>query len=340
MMILPQLPLYAIAIICGLLSFAVTRLTMPRIIRKLEAADMYALLTYNDGLLKKEQNGITTTDEDGKKITHTSSTTYVHTSFSELNNGNSKIVDTPDGNATVFITGRDFNTEHYVKEKTSNTYVTETEDNTTTITETETTTTYEYKTISNGSDFEIYLYFDKETTTKKEYEKGHFDKADIERDVRETYYAPMGNGFYAQTVYLNGKPQGANISQGKPGNSVSQYTIDQFQQTFRKYSTSTSPPAANPADELSAIVDDSFPVRDSETKSALNDALRWLHRKICETVTVDLISKVDNGVPSISHIVDFTERVKLDGNEYFLVSNNISFTPRKLIQKLQLVRWY
>ena len=40
MMILPQLPLYAIAIICGLLSFAVTRLTMPKIIQKLEAANI------------------------------------------------------------------------------------------------------------------------------------------------------------------------------------------------------------------------------------------------------------------------------------------------------------
>lgn len=40
MMILPQLPLYAIAIICGILSFAVTRLSMPRIIKKLEAADI------------------------------------------------------------------------------------------------------------------------------------------------------------------------------------------------------------------------------------------------------------------------------------------------------------
>lgn len=40
MMILPQLPLYAIAIICGLLSFLVTRLAMPKIIKKLEAADI------------------------------------------------------------------------------------------------------------------------------------------------------------------------------------------------------------------------------------------------------------------------------------------------------------
>lgn len=39
-MILPQLPLYAIAIICGLISFFATRLFMPKIIRKLEEADI------------------------------------------------------------------------------------------------------------------------------------------------------------------------------------------------------------------------------------------------------------------------------------------------------------
>ncbi len=38
--ILPQLPLYFIAIICGLISFLVTRLSMPKIIRKLEKAEI------------------------------------------------------------------------------------------------------------------------------------------------------------------------------------------------------------------------------------------------------------------------------------------------------------
>lgn len=38
--ILPQLPLYAIAIICGILSFLVTRLSMPKIIKKLEKANI------------------------------------------------------------------------------------------------------------------------------------------------------------------------------------------------------------------------------------------------------------------------------------------------------------
>ena len=40
MILLPQLPLYVIAIICGLLAFLVTHLSMPRIIRKLEKADI------------------------------------------------------------------------------------------------------------------------------------------------------------------------------------------------------------------------------------------------------------------------------------------------------------
>ena len=40
MIILPQLPLYVIAIICGLLAFSVTHLSMPRIIKKLEKADI------------------------------------------------------------------------------------------------------------------------------------------------------------------------------------------------------------------------------------------------------------------------------------------------------------
>ncbi|MDO5849251.1 MAG: multidrug transporter [Methanobrevibacter sp.] len=38
--ILPQLPLYFIAIICGIISFLVTRLSMPKIIKKLEKAEI------------------------------------------------------------------------------------------------------------------------------------------------------------------------------------------------------------------------------------------------------------------------------------------------------------
>ena len=57
-------------------------------------------------------------------------------------------------------------------------------------------------------------------------------------------------------------------------------------------------------------------------------------------MSLEIVANVRNGVPDITHVVDLTERVKLDGKEYFLVSNNVELTPRSLKQKLNLVRWY
>ena len=199
-----------------------------------------------------------------------------------------------------------------------------------------TTTNYHYKTL--GTD--IYLFSEYEITHTTEYNyKSHWRKVSEEEHTKETRHIPIGNGWYAQTVFVDGEQQGSNLSQGAPGNRVSPYTVKQAQRNFSQVEFAPQDPIKD-GNELSAIVDDSFPVKETDIKNVLNDALRWLHRKIVETVNVDLIAKVYNGVPSIQHIVDFTERIRLDGAEYFLVSNKITFTPRKLIQKLQLIRWY
>lgn len=213
--------------------------------------------------------------------------------------------------------------------------------------ETDTVTNYHYaKTSDNGSrEPEIYLVAEYETThtTEKEYnhDKGRWEKVSEEQHIKETFHVPAGNGWYGQTVYLDGEFQGANLSQGKPGNRISPYTVTRTQNAFFQATDSLKPAELDPLmEELSMIEDSSFPVRGESMKNTLNAALRWLHRRIEETVTVDLTSRIVDGVPEINHIVDFTERVKLDGAEYFLVSNQISFTPRKLIQKLSLIRWY
>ena len=57
-------------------------------------------------------------------------------------------------------------------------------------------------------------------------------------------------------------------------------------------------------------------------------------------MSLEIVSKVSNGVPEIQHIIDFTERIRFFGSEYFLVSNQVDYTPRSLRQKLKLVRWY
>lgn len=214
---------------------------------------------------------------------------------------------------------------------------------------------------TDGDD--VYLSSEIENTTTKTYENNNL--TDTDTDVRETFHVPIGNGWYGQSVYHNGAAQGSNISQGKPGNKVTQYTINEAQKTFKGWKitynkgdntgtqsemhsgTGTETQSGNEEKlyedrrrKLAPIVDISFPVRELDLLSELTSDLDWLNRAIQETVTVDLIAKVQNGtVIDADHIVDFSERVKLDDAEYFLVSNNISFTPREFIQKLTLIRW-
>lgn len=331
--------------------------------------------TYNNGLLAQEistsntgdglsWNGIPYCDEKGKVATLARSNTTYHyvsytTSTDDTGSKNYGQVSAADGanleetlfqNQTKGITN--VNHEYYFNFKHNDSSTTQNDGDTITKKISETTTDYHYETLGD----ELYLFAEYETTKTVEYVYNtdgdvadHWEKVSDETHTRETRHIPAGNGWYAQTVYLDGEPQGANLSQGAPSNRVSPYTVNQIQNNFSKSTFAingagnenpSAEASAKEPDELSMIVDDSFPVKETAFKDTLNEALRWLNRKVQETVNVDLIAKVDNGVPSIQHIVDFTERVKLDGAEYFLVSNRISFTPRKLIQKLQLIRWY
>lgn len=229
--------------------------------------------------------------------------------------------------------------QHYISSKTSESRTVE--QNMETLQTYETTqsvsTSYGYKTSKEaGKNTEVYLFHEKEQTKNTETIDGESTTSSIIRDI---LHSPAGNGFYAQTIFQNGILQGANLSQGKPGNAVSQFTVDQAQNTlFLEEDNEEEQPEEETSDQLSMIEDSSFPV-DSKTKKKLNRALQSLNGSIETTITVDLISRITNGVPEITHIVDFTGRVRLDEAEYYLVSNNITVTPRKLIQKLQLIRW-
>ena len=222
---------------------------------------------------------------------------------------------------------------------------------------------------------DIYLLEEKEVSTKKEYAKYKGDWILLNEDetTRNTYHTPLGNLFYATSVYVNGEIQGSSISQGRPGNKVSPYIINNVQQDLAPQAPLLNPNGGDngesgedesgggssgddSGDSSSGSsssgyyienpnrlipIDDSinFPVCERELLAILQMAYKWLNRKIQVTVTVDLIDEITNGVPTLNHVVDFTERVRLDGVEYFLVSNAISLTTRKLIQHLQLVRW-
>ena len=196
----------------------------------------------------------------------------------------------------------------------------------------------DYAYASTGRD--VYLFKEWERTTesvndgKKHTEYDWEDWSNEKGTERSTYHAPLGYGWYATTVYVDGVLEGSSLSQGKPGGKASQFTVEQSNLSLGASYASD--------DELpySSLIDTEFPVVGTDYLRALTREIEWLNRKTQETVTVEIRARIQNGVPDIDHIVDFTERIRFEGHEYFLQSNTVELTPRLLRQTIKMVRWY
>ena len=197
-------------------------------------------------------------------------------------------------------------------------------------------TDYAYAT--TGRD--VYLFKEWERTTeavndgKKHTEYDWEDWSNEKGTERITYHAPLGYGWYATTVYVDGVLEGSSLSQGKPGGKASQFTVEQSNLSLGASYASD--------DELpySSLIDTEFPVVGADYLRVLTREIEWLNRKTQETVTVEIRARIRSGVPDIDHIVDFTERIRFEGHEYFLQSNAVELTPRLLRQTIKMVRWY
>lgn len=187
---------------------------------------------------------------------------------------------------------------------------------------------------------DVYLFKEWERTTeavndgKKHTEYDWEDWSNEKGTERITYHAPLGYGWYATTVYVDGALEGSSLSQGKPGGKASQFTVEQSNLSLGASYASD--------DELpySSLIDTEFPVVGADYLRMLTREIEWLNRKTQETVTVEIRARIQNGVPDIDHIVDFTERIRFEGHEYFLQSNTVELTPRLLRQTIKMVRWY
>ena len=200
-------------------------------------------------------------------------------------------------------------------------------------------TTYSYANTEN----DIFLSKEKEKKTDKlvtEEGETQFEWTDYDNEnvtERITYHAPLGFGWYSTSVYVDGVLEGSSLSQGKPGNKASRFTINQANRALGScygIDGKWSPLGYTP------LIDTEFPVIGEWYLQKLTKAIEWLNLKTQETVTLEICSPVRKGIPEISHIVDFTEKVRFKGNDYYLVSNQIELSPRSFLQKLQIVRWY
>ena len=196
----------------------------------------------------------------------------------------------------------------------------------------------DYAYASTGRD--VYLFKEWERTTeavhdgKKHTEYDWEDWSNEKGTERITYHAPLGYGWYATTVYVDGVLEGSSLSQGKPGGKASQFTVEQSNLSLGASYASD--------DELpySSLIDTEFPVVGADYLRVLTREIEWLNRKTQETVTVEIRARIRSGIPDIDHIVDFTERTRFEGHEYFLQSNTVELTPRLLRQTIKMVRWY
>ena len=196
-------------------------------------------------------------------------------------------------------------------------------------------TDYAYAT--TGRD--VYLFKEWERTTeavndgKKHTEYDWEDWSNEKGTERITYHAPLGYGWYATTVYVDGVLEGSSLSQGKPGGKASQFTVEQSNLSLgAHYASDDTLP-------YSSLIDTEFPVVGADYLRMLTREIEWLNRKTQETVTVEIRARIRSGVPDIDHIVDFTERIRFEGHEYFLQSNMVELTPRLLRQTIKMVRW-
>jgi hypothetical protein len=146
--------------------------------------------------------------------------------------------------------------------------------------------------------------------------------------VRKTVHAPLGNGFYGTSVYIDGEFQGSSIGTGSPAATASRYLRNQESITLGGPQYDSNGGSGG----LDYLKGCDFPIAEKDIIRSYLDDMKWLNRKIKETVTMDIY---ENG-----HVIDFTERVRFKGHEYFLVSNSIRQTTTELKQSVQLVRWY
>ena len=188
---------------------------------------------------------------------------------------------------------------------------------------------------------DVYLVKEWERTTepindgKKHTEYDWTDWNNERGTERLTYHAPLGYGWYATTVYVDGNLEGSTLSQGKPGGKASRFTVEQSNLSLGSSYSRDEEDAP-----FTSLIDTEIPVKGEAYLKELTQAILWLNRKTQEIVTLEVYANIQDGVPDVGHIADFMERIRFEGQEYFLQSNAVELTPRSLKQTIKMTRWY
>lgn len=148
--------------------------------------------------------------------------------------------------------------------------------------------------------------------------------ADGEKTIRRTYHSQESSGQRAAYVYTPGASSyfdGSIQAQGGGGARTKPWRCGAYDvQREDEVKTKTL------KDELS------LPIKEDDLARQFIAEKLALDRAIEERLSFDLYQ--------YPHMIDFTDKIVIDGNVYHLESNTISRTPRELKQSITCVRWY
>jgi len=204
---------------------------------------------------------------------------------------------------------------------------------------------------------------------KQIYEKHTIKDSDGNTETSELYSTPLGNGQSISTyldedgkiassiVSSNRNPSGRIVAHGgiggertfkyhyiledSFGNSLD-IDLDSEQDTsiFPVYDVSNV--EYNPPQEY-GYTHTGVTIKAPDTDPLQNllwDEIKAYNNKTQEVVSLDILCPVKNGVPDYGHIIDFRDKLILNGHEYYLMSNTAKISPRELRQSITMVRWY
>ena len=181
------------------------------------------------------------------------------------------------------------------------------------------------------------------TITKTQTETWEFDrktgKANITRTVN---YAENGNGSTTSTTIRDGDMV---VSNGPVNISTeSEFSINQQNIIMTGGKTKWFDDNNNEIKDEVDISFSSLPVSEAPNSgvqlSTLVAEINSHDRCIEETVEMNIIEAVKDGVPSLSHVINFGERIKYNGNEYCLERNTVTRTAREIKQNIVMIRWF
>lgn len=158
----------------------------------------------------------------------------------------------------------------------------------------------------------------------------------------DTYTAYLGGGFTCTSTYVDGQFVSSSISGSGISNRTIPYTQNQQNAALKQGAESSDDDDDdnnNASRSSGAKTDPYIPTVDHSIRKQIQSEIDAYDRSIQETVSLAIIMPVVAGKPKMTHIIDFTERIKFNGAEYYLVRNTVEQNVTSLKQSIEITRW-